>query len=109
MQIMHCFQRTSSTLQGRHEVPQLNSRKFSEALLDLALRHLEKDPPGRTPAYPAHEVQPPPHRARGDLGVWLHLDEHVPSLVATLQLAHVLGAVLAGERGAHGYTMRCHA
>src|SRR2546430_10816537 len=32
-----------------------------------------------------------------------------PALVATLQFTHVLGAVLAGEGGAHGYTMRCPA
>src|SRR6266571_5193738 len=109
MHAVHGLQHTTSALERRHEVPQLDGRKFPEALLDLPLRQLEENPPGRAPALPAHEVQPPAHRAGGDLGVRLHLDEHVPALVAALQFTHVLGAILAGEGGAHGYTMRCPA
>src|SRR2546428_104343 len=89
-----------STVQRRHEVPKLHSRKFPEALLDLTLRPLEEDPAGGAAMLPVHEMHAPPHRA--NLGVRLHLGEHVPSFITALQLTHVLGAVLAREGGAHG-------
>src|SRR6266496_2007554 len=89
-----------STVQRRHEVPKLHSRKFPEALLDLTLGPLEEDPAGGATTLPGDEMHAPAHRA--NLGVGLHLDEHVPPFVTALQLTHVLGAVLAWEGGAHG-------
>src|SRR5438445_9341026 len=90
-----------SASQRRHEVPQLHSRKFPEAILDLALGPLQEDPARGAAALTAYEVHTPSHRASPDLRVWLHLDVDVPALIAALQLAHVLGALLAGEGGAH--------
>src|SRR6266550_875968 len=92
--------RIDSTVQRRHEVPKLHSRKFPEALLDLTLRPLEEDPAGAAAMLPVHEMHAPAHRA--NRGVGLHLDEHVPSFITALQLTHVLRAVLAREGGAHG-------
>src|SRR5207249_1524586 len=89
-----------STVQRRHEVPKLHSRKFPEALLNLTLRPLEEDPAGGAAMLPVHDMHAPPHRAY--LAVRLHLGEPVPSSLTALQLTHVLGAVLAREGGAHG-------
>src|SRR5207249_11631239 len=95
-----CSLNIDSTVQRRHEVPKLHGRKFPEALLDLTLRPLEEDPTSGAAMLPVHEMHAPAHRA--DLGVGLHLDEHVPSFITALQLTHVLGAVLARVGGAHG-------
>src|SRR5437879_13379399 len=81
-----------STVQRRHEVPKLHSRKFPEALLDLTLRPLEEDPAGGPAMLPVHEMHAPPHGAH--LGVGLHLDEHDHSFITALQLTQVLGSVL---------------
>src|SRR6266536_2026068 len=89
----------SSSVQSGHEVPKLHGRKFPEALLDLALRQLEENPARRAAALPVHEVHAPAHGTH--LGVGLHLDEHLPSFISALQLAHVLGAVGSREGGAH--------
>src|SRR5438105_15422057 len=90
-----------SASQRRDEVPQLHSRKFPEAILDLALGPLQKNPARGAAALAAHEVDATPHRAAPNLRIGLHLDVDVPALIAALQLAHVLGALLAGEGGAH--------
>src|SRR5213082_3202705 len=95
------FHTPSSAVQRRDEVPQLDGRKFPEAILDLALGPLQEDPARGAAALTAYEVHTPSHRASPDLRVWLHLDVDVPALIAALQLAHVLGALLAGEGGAH--------
>src|SRR2546422_8000537 len=92
--------RTASAVQGSHEVPKLDGRKFPEALLDLAFRPLLENPARGTAALPVHEVHAPAHGTH--LGVGLHLDEHVPAFITALQLAHVLGAVVSREGGAHG-------
>src|SRR5437868_12205572 len=91
-----------SAIHGLDEVPQLDGRKFPEALLDLALRPLQEDPARGAVPLAAREVQPPPHRPGPHVRVGLYLHEDVPSLVATLQLTHVLGAVVPGKRSAHG-------
>src|SRR2546422_9634513 len=84
-----------------NEVPQLHSRKFPEALLDLALGPLEKDPArGAVPLTP-HEVHPASHRASPHLRVGLHLDVNIPPHVPTLEFAHMLGALLPGKGRAH--------
>src|SRR6266702_75063 len=98
---MQTFQHAKSAVQCSHEVPQLHGRKFPEAVLDFSLRQLEKDPAGGAAALPTHEVQTAAHRSATHLGVRLHLDENLPPLVTALQLAHVLGAILSRERGAH--------
>src|SRR3989441_1385845 len=90
---------TQLRLERLQEVPQLDGRKFPEPLLDLALGQFEEDPGGHAVLLPAHEVQAAAHRAH--LAVQLRLDEHVPALVAALQLPHVLGALLARKRGGH--------
>src|SRR5438552_444345 len=101
------FHTPSSAVQRRDEVPQLDRRKFPEAILDLALGPLQEDPARGAAALTAYEVHTPSHRASPDLRVWLHLDVDVPALIAALQLAHVLGALLAGEGGAHAERLRC--
>src|SRR5690242_18969167 len=85
--------------QRLHEVPELDRRKFTEAILDIALGGLQNDPARHPAAVAAHEVQAPPHGT--DLGVGLQLEVHVPTLVPALELSHVLGAVMAGEGGCH--------
>src|SRR2546422_5978321 len=99
--VVHVLQRCphSTSADGCQEVPQLHRRKLPETLLDLPLRGLEKDPRGHAAPLPAHEVQPPAHG--DDLAIGLGLEEHLPALVAALQLAHVLGALLTREWGAH--------
>src|SRR5437879_8536053 len=47
-------------------------------------------------------MQPPSHRPGPHFRVRLHLHKDIPPLIATLQLTHVLGAVVPGERSAHG-------
>src|SRR5436190_21368551 len=96
---MHGFQRTALVVQGLHEVPQLDCRKFTEALLDVPLRRLEKDPPRRAAALRGNEMDATAPRAQ--LGVGLGLDEDVPPVVAAPQLAHVLGTIRSRESGAH--------
>src|SRR5438105_369980 len=91
-----------SAIQRRDEVPQLHGRKFPETILDLALGPLQEDPARGAAALAAHEVHATPHRAASHFCIGLHLDIHVPALVAALQFAHVLGALLAWEGGAHG-------
>src|SRR5690349_12363803 len=86
-----------------NEVPQLDGRKFTEALLDLALGTFEENPARRAPSLPVHEVHAPAHSA--DLGVRLHLDEHLPALLAALQLAHMLRAFRTRKWGAHAATL----
>src|SRR4029077_20022815 len=97
------FSTRQLTVDRLYEVPQLDGRKFTEAFLDLALGTLEENPARRAPSLPVHEVHAPAHRA--DLGVRLHLDEHLPALVAALQLAHVLRAFRSRKWGAHAATL----
>src|SRR5690242_227429 len=98
---MRCtvFNAPRLVVQGLHEVPQLDCRKFTEALLDVPLRQLEKDPRRCAAALPGNEMDPTAHRAQ--LGVGLGLDEDVPPVVSALQLAHVLGTIRSRESGAH--------
>src|SRR6059058_3460421 len=91
-----------STPQRLHEVPQLHGRKFTEAVLHLALGPLQEDPTRGAMPLPAREVQPPPHRPGPNLRIGLHLHEHVPPLVPALQLTHVFGAGVPREGSAHG-------
>src|SRR5207248_5822859 len=59
--------------------------------------------PRRAPvALAAQEVEATAHRSGADFGIGLHFHEHLPALVPALQLAQVLDAFLAWERGAHG-------
>src|SRR5438093_993666 len=92
----------ASAAQCLHEVPQLHRRKFPETVLDLALGPLQEDPARGPVPLAAREVQPPAHRPGPHLRIGLHLHKDVPPLIATLQLAHVLGAVVPGEGRAHG-------
>ncbi len=46
-----------------------------------------------------HEVQAASHGTK--LGVGLGFHEHLPVLRAALQLAHLLGALVAGKGGGH--------
>src|SRR6266566_1145108 len=106
------FNTAVSAAQCLHEVPQLHRRKFAEAVLDLALGPLQEDPARGPVALAAREVQPPAHRPGPHLRIGLNLHENVPPLVATLQLTHVLGAVVPWEGSAHGplgdaTTLRC--
>src|SRR2546425_1106552 len=106
------FSQRLSAVQRLHKVPQLHGRKFTEPVLNLPLGPLQKDPAGGAVPLAAHKMQPSAHRpdaaSRGAghprataLRVGLHLDVDLPARVATLELAHVLGAVLAREGGAH--------
>src|SRR5260370_32003092 len=68
--------RTALAVQRRHEMPQLDGRKFPEALLNLALRGLEENPARGAAAPPPHSIPAPARRTHR--AVVLHLDEPRP-------------------------------
>src|SRR3972149_3198174 len=96
----------ASSVQRFNEAPQLHSRKFPETLLDLAFRPFEEDPARGAMPVAALEMDSTANGARAHIGIRLHLDVDLPAFVAALELAHVLGALLAGEGGAHGAVWR---
>src|SRR5690242_4508155 len=101
VQKMHTFRHAVLRGESLEEVPKLDSRKFTEPLLNLALRPLQEDPARRAMALTGREVQPPAYGTRAHIGIGLEFHEHVPALVAPLQLAHVLRAILTREGSAH--------
>lgn len=75
---------------------QFHRRKLPEALLNILLLPLEKDPAGDFMQLAADEVNATADGA--EPGVRLTLEIDVPALVAAFQLPHVL-AILGGRHG----------
>src|ERR1051325_7784545 len=90
------------SLERLQEMPELDGRKFTEALLNIPLRPLQEDPGGAPVALAAQEVEATAHRSGADFCVGLHFHVHLPALLPALQLAQVLDAFLPWEGGAHG-------
>src|SRR2546425_212895 len=84
-----------SALQRLEEVPQFHGRKLPETLLDIPLVPLQEHPARHAVPIAIHEVHPPAHRA--ELAVGLDLEEHVPMIVAAIELPHVFGPLLTGK------------
>lgn len=71
-----------SVVQSFEKVPELDSRKFPEPFVDIALGRLKENPRSRAMAIPVEEVQPAPNSLQFDIR--LRLYEHFPPLGAAL-------------------------
>lgn len=116
------LERAATALKRLHEVEQFYGGKLPKALVDVLLLPLEEDPPGHFVKPAIHEMDPAPHRT--ERRVRLTFEVHVPALLATLQLPHVL-PILGGchepkhyrlsrppparPSGLHSPPMTCHA
>lgn len=89
-------------LQRLQEMPKLNGRKFTEAVLDLALPGLEEDPARGPLITRSDEVDPATHGRTVLRGFGLEID--IPAALAPAQLAHMPGVVPARERVGHSRT-----
>src|ERR687892_2091273 len=83
--------RHSLLIQRRYEEPQLDGRKFTEALVDVPLLPLQKNPGRHLVPIGSHEMQATANGA--EFGVGLGFEVDVPALIAPFELAHVLGAL----------------
>src|SRR6267378_2136924 len=95
--IYHALRQPSSAATKCHSSTAENSPKRSWISRSDHSRKIQLVVRRRSPLTKCTRPRPSPH-----LHVGLHLDVDIPALVAALQLAHVLGALLAGEGGAHG-------
>src|SRR2546429_8726427 len=86
-----------STAQRLHEMPQLHGRKFTEAVLHLALGPLQEDPARGAMPLAAREVQPPSHRSGGWARGGVRADAAPPPRVPARHRAPAYTALLRRE------------